>query len=62
MHRFLGEATNCHDIVWIEGDSRDPVDVGRDNRHLGLLWVWFTNEFAHTERTWQTFVELMTRK
>jgi hypothetical protein len=62
LHRFLGETSGCRDITWIATPSSEPQKQGRANRHLGPLWVWFTNEFVHTERTWTTFVELMQRR
>ncbi|MBL8747571.1 MAG: hypothetical protein JNK78_00315, partial [Planctomycetes bacterium] len=54
LHRFLAEATGCRDIEW-QGSAGQVTDVGRANRLLGVLWVWFANEFARDERTWATF-------
>jgi hypothetical protein len=34
-------------------------DLAAYNRPLGELWVWFVNEFAHSERAWYAYRQLL---
>lgn len=59
LQRLLEQATGCHELR-IYGAADDPsAELAAQNRHLGQLWLWFLNEFAHTPRAWRTFVQLM---
>jgi hypothetical protein len=59
LQRVLEEATGCRDLP-VYGDEDTPAEhLAEANRSLGVLWLWFVNEFAHTPRTWTTYCQLM---
>jgi hypothetical protein len=59
LQQVLVEATGCRDIE-LHGDERTSADeLVAANRHLGTLWRWFINEFAHTPRAWLAFRSLV---
>ncbi|MEZ6037536.1 MAG: protein kinase [Planctomycetota bacterium] len=58
LHRLLVEATACRDLELYDR-SGSAEQLGRYNRPLGSLWRWFVNEFAGTERAWQTYRALL---
>ena len=62
LQRFLEQATSCHDIVLVDDDQLSAKELAKQNRHLGELWKWFVNEFAHTPRTWEVFKSLLRRQ
>jgi hypothetical protein len=53
LHAILQRATGCHEMPLV--DSGSPAAIARGNRHVGELWLWFLNEVAHTERTWNAY-------
>jgi hypothetical protein len=62
LQRLLEQTTSCHDIVLVDDDNLSGKELAKQNRHLGELWKWFVNEFAHSPRTWQTFQSLLHRR
>ena len=59
LHRWLCESTGCRDVDFEDRPHLGPGELAARNQHLGDLWLWFVNEFAHTGRTWTTFRDLM---
>jgi hypothetical protein len=57
MHRLLEDATKCRDLKIVTKGALS--DVGQYNRSLGVLWMWFVNEFAHSERCWYSYRKLL---
>jgi serine/threonine protein kinase len=57
LHRLLVDATKCRDLTFVSSGSLDKV--GESNRALGRLWLWFVNEFAHTECAWSAYRKLL---
>ncbi|MFK7738837.1 MAG: serine/threonine-protein kinase [Planctomycetota bacterium] len=58
LHNLLAKATGCRDIVAVDGNLQ-PAERAAVNGSLGSLWLWFVNEFAHTERTWRAYNKLL---
>ncbi|MFY9346054.1 MAG: hypothetical protein WAT39_26425, partial [Planctomycetota bacterium] len=62
LQHWLAETTGCKDLELV-GDGELPrAQQLAANRTLGKLWLWFVNEFAHTERTWRTFQALIPKR
>jgi serine/threonine-protein kinase len=55
LHRLLVEATGCEDIELAAADDVGTELARRQNKPVGVLWQWFLNEFAHTERAWRFY-------
>jgi hypothetical protein len=55
LHRLLVEATGCEDIELADADDVGAEVARRQNKPVGVLWQWFLNEFAHTERAWRFY-------
>ncbi len=62
LQHVLVEATNCQDLPLRGEEGAELADLAKANKNLGALWLWFVNEFGHTERTWATFLSLMHRR
>ena len=57
LQRLLVEATGCRDLELV---TRGSSELLREhNQPLGELWMWFVNEFAHTERSWKIYRALL---
>ena len=57
LHRLLEEATKCRDLKMVTNGSLSKL--AKYNRSLGVLWMWFVNEFAHSERCWYGYRKLL---
>lgn len=55
LHRLLVEATGCEDVELADADDVGAEVARRQNKPVGVLWQWFLNEFAHTERAWRFY-------
>jgi hypothetical protein len=55
LHQLLLEATGCEDIELADADDVGLEVARRQNKPVGVLWQWFLNEFAHTERAWRFY-------
>jgi Protein kinase domain len=59
LHRWLRDSTGCQDLEFADPRQVRVGELAARNGQLGAMWLWFVNEFAHTERTWNTFRRLM---
>jgi len=57
LQRTLRDATGCRDLELYE--SPDLGRCAAFNRPLGRLWLWFVNEFAHTDRAWRVYRQML---
>jgi serine/threonine protein kinase len=55
LHEVLVEATGCDAIPLFERPGAEPAELAVHNSIVASLWLWFLNEFGHTDRAWSVY-------